>query len=159
MAYTYTNAQFRSILNGLGFRKRGLSEPQFPVSSDNSSLGDTATVQAIIDFQRYFNLAPDGIVGPLTMAKAEKQMHVIHYELDLIMQPNPPLRPQPPLYGSQTSAAVRDFRRRYGFEPDGNPNNDFVADIAVRRKLDQLTPGLASSESELDSITSESATV
>jgi len=91
------------------------------------------------------------------MAKAEKQMHVIHYELDLIMQPNPPLRPQPPLYGSQTSAAVRDFRRRYGFEPDGNPNNDFVADIAVRRKLDQLTPGLSSSE--FDSITSESTTV
>ncbi len=157
MAYTYTNAQFRSILNGLGFRKRGLGEPQFPVSSDNSSLRDTATVQAIIDFQRYFSLLPDAIVGPLTMAKAEKQMHVIHYELDLIMQPNPPLRPQPPLYGPQTSAAVRDFRRHYGFEPDGDPNSDFVADIAVRRKLDQLTPGLASSE--FDSITSESTTV
>ncbi len=157
MAYAYTNAQFRSILNGLGFRKPGLNESKFPVSSDNSSMGDKSTVQAITDFQRYFNLAPDGIVGPLTMAKAEKQMHVIHYELDLIMQPNPPLRPQPPLYGSQTSVAVRDFRRRYGFEPDGNPNSDSVADLAVRRKLDELTPGLAASE--FDSITSESATV
>jgi peptidoglycan hydrolase-like protein with peptidoglycan-binding domain len=120
-------------------------------------MGDKSTVQAIIGFQRYFNLDPDGIVGPLTMAKAEKQMHVIHYELDLIMQPNPPLRPQPPLYGPQTCAAVRDFRRRYGFEPDGNPYNDFVADLAVRRKLDAVTPGLAASES--DSLTSESATV
>ena len=157
MTYAYTNAQFRSILNGLGFRNRGPSEREFPVSSDNSPMGDKSTVQAIIGFQRYFNLDPDGIVGPLTMAKAEKQMHVIHYELDLIMQPNPPLRPQPPLYGPQTCAAVRDFRRRYGFEPDGNPYNDFVADLAVRRKLDAVTPGLAASES--DSLTSESATV
>lgn len=157
MTYAYTNAQFRSILNGLGFRKPGIGEPKFPVSSDNTPMSDNATVQAIITFQQYFGLNPDGIVGPLTMGKAEKQMHVIHYELDLIMQPNPPLRPQPPLYGPQTSAAVRDFRRRYGFEPDGDPNSDFVADIAVRRKLDQLTPGLASSE--FDSITSESTTV
>jgi peptidoglycan hydrolase-like protein with peptidoglycan-binding domain len=157
MTYAYTNAQFRSILNGLGFRKPGKSEPKFPVSSDNSPMSDNATVQAIIAFQRYFGLSPDGIVGPQTRDKAEKQMHVVHYELDLVMQPNPPLRPQPPLYGPQTSAAVRDFRRRYGFEPDGNSNNDSVADLAVRRKLDELTPGLQSSE--FDSTISESATL
>lgn len=157
MAYAYTNAQFRSILNGLGFRKPSKSEPKFPISSDNSPMNDNATVQAIIAFQRYFGLSPDGIVGPQTRDKAEKQMHVVHYELDLVMQPNPPLRPQPPLYGPQTSAAIRDFRRRYGFEPDGNPNNDSVADLAVRRKLDELTPGLQSSE--FDSTISESATL
>lgn len=157
MTYAYTNAQFRSILNGLGFRKPGMGELQFPISSDNTPMRDNATVQAIIAFQRYFGLNPDGIVGPQTMNKAETQMHVIHYELDLIMQPNPPLRPQPPLYGPQTSVAVRDFRRRYRFEPDSNPNNDSVADLAVRRKLDELTPGLAASK--FDSITSESATL
>jgi peptidoglycan hydrolase-like protein with peptidoglycan-binding domain len=142
MTYPYNNAQIRSILNGLGYRNRGSNEPDFPLSSDNSPLNDAKTVQAIKDFQSYFGLVPDGVVGANTKAKVEKQMYIIQYELDLVMKPELPLRPQnTPLYGPQTAQAVNDFRRRYGFEPDRNTNNDRVADIPVRRYLDELTLG------------------
>ena len=68
--------------------------------------------------------------------------------LHLVMKPNPRLRPKnAPFYGPQTSQAIAGFRRRDGFELDGNPDADRVADLAVRRKLDQLTPN-ARSEAE-----------
>jgi peptidoglycan hydrolase-like protein with peptidoglycan-binding domain len=76
---------------------------------------------------------------------AEKAMNVLHYELDLVIQPNPPLRPQAPLYGPQTAQVVANFRSRYGFEPNGNPNDDRVADLPVRRRLDELTAGRTAS--------------
>ncbi|HEY9669651.1 MAG TPA: hypothetical protein V6C91_22750 [Coleofasciculaceae cyanobacterium] len=68
-------------------------------------------------------------------------MNVLHYELDQVMQPNPLLRPQPLLYGPQTAQSVANFRIRYSFEPNGNPNDDRVADLPVRRKLYELTAG------------------
>jgi peptidoglycan hydrolase-like protein with peptidoglycan-binding domain len=120
---------------------RGANELNFPISIDNSSLSDDVTKQAIKSFQTYFNLTPDGIVGDKTKTAAEKAMNVLHYELDLVMQPNPPLRPQAPLYGPQTAQAVANFRNRYGFEPNGNPNDDRVADLPVRHKLEELTAG------------------
>ncbi len=68
-------------------------------------------------------------------------MNVLHYELDLVMQPNPLLRPQAPLYGPQTAQVVAKFRSQAGFEPNGNPNDDRIADLSVRRRLDELTAG------------------
>lgn len=143
MAYAFTNTQIRSILNGMGFKQRGVNESNFPISIDNSSLNDLLTVEAIRRFQTYFKLTVDGIVGPQTEAMAEKAMNVLHYELDLVIKPNPLLRPQAPVYSPQTAQAVAKFRLRYGFEPDGNPNSDRVADLSVRRKLDELTPNKA----------------
>jgi peptidoglycan hydrolase-like protein with peptidoglycan-binding domain len=53
------------------------------------------------------------------------------------MKPNPRLRPQnAPFYGPQTSQVIAGFRRRDGFELDGKPDADHVADLAVRRKPD-----------------------
>ena len=88
---SYTNAQFRSILNGLGLRNQGRNEPNFPVSNDESTL--EIDRQAVIEFQAYFGLAADGIVGPLTEATAQQEMYVIQYELDLVMNPEPRIRP------------------------------------------------------------------
>jgi peptidoglycan hydrolase-like protein with peptidoglycan-binding domain len=139
MAYNFANSQIRSILNGLGFKSRGANEPDFPLSSDNSSLDDQQTVRSVRAFQKYFNLAQDGIVGPNTKDVAERALNVIHHELDVIIQPNPRLRPQAPLYGPQTAQAVSQFRSQYGFEPDGNPDTDLVASLPVRRKLNDLT--------------------
>ena len=136
---SYTNAQFRSILNGLGLRNQGSNEPNFPISDDDGNLDTDRS--AVIEFQAYFGLPADGIVGPQTQATAQKQMYVIQYELDLVMKPEPRIRPQnSPFYGPQTAQAVAHFRRFYGFEPDGNVKNDRIADLPVRRKLDELTP-------------------
>ncbi|MGV0028804.1 peptidoglycan-binding domain-containing protein [Phormidesmis priestleyi] len=144
--FSYTNAQFRSIPNGLGFRNRGLNEQNFPISSDESALDNDR--QAVINFQNYFGLVADGIVGAITRATAKQEMYVLQYELDLVMKPEPRLRPQnTPFYGPQTALAVANFRLRYGLEPDGNVNDDCIASIVVRRKLDQLTPN-ARSEAE-----------
>ncbi len=139
MAYNFANSQIRSILNGLGFKSREANEPDFPLSSDNSSLDDQQTVRSVRAFQKYFNLTQDGIVGPDTKAVAERALDVIHHELDVIIQPDPRLRPQAPLYGPQTAQAVSQSRRQYGFEPDGNPDTDRIADLPVRRKLNDLT--------------------
>ncbi len=137
--FSYSNAQFRSILNGLGFRNQGSNEPNFPISSDEGNLDTDRS--AVIEFQSYFGLPADGIVGPETQTTAQKQMYVIQYELDLVMKPEPPLRPQnSPFYGPQTAEVIAQFRRFCGFEPDGNVKNDRIADLPVRRKLDELTP-------------------
>ncbi len=138
MAYNFANSQIRSILNGLGFKSREANEPDFPLSFDNSSLDDQQTVRSVRAFQKYFNLAQDGIVGSQTKAIAERALDVIHYELDVVIQPDPRLRPQAPLYGTQTAQAVSKFRRQYGFEPDGNVDNDRIASLPVRRKLNDL---------------------
>ena len=136
---SYSNAQFRSILNGLGLRNQGLNEPNFPISDDGRDL--SIDRQAVIEFQDYFGLPTDGIVGPRTQETAQRQMYVIQYELDLVMKPEPAIRPQnSPFYGPQTAEAIAQFRRFCGFEPDGNVKNDRIADLSVRRKLDELTP-------------------
>ncbi|KAM3108210.1 hypothetical protein [Phormidesmis sp. 146-33] len=140
MAYNYSNAEFRNLLNGLGFRLSGVNEPTFPLTYDDSPLSDAETVQAVQAFQRYFKIAADEIAGIVTKRKAEQAMNILHYELDVVMKANPPLRPQAPLYGPQTAQAIARFRVAYGFENDGNPANDRVADLPVRRKLNELTP-------------------
>lgn len=139
MAYNFINAQMRSILNGLGFKSRNSNEPDFPISSDDSTLDDQQTMQAVVAFQKYFNLTQDGIVGSETKAVAARALDVIHNELDVIIKPEPPLRPQAPLYGAQTAQAVEAFRRQYGFEPDGNADTDRIADLPVRSKLNDLS--------------------
>ena len=136
---SYSNAQFRSILNGLGLRNQGQNEPNFPISDDDGNLDTDRS--AVVEFQAYFGLPADGIVGPRTQETAQRQMYVIQYELDLVMKPEPAIRPQnSPFYGPQTAEAIASFRRSYDFEPDGNVRNDRIADLPVRRKLDELTP-------------------
>jgi peptidoglycan hydrolase-like protein with peptidoglycan-binding domain len=141
--FSYSNAQFRSILNGLGLRSQGSNEPDFPISNDNTDLDIDRP--AVIRFQDYFGLVTDGIVGPQTETKAQQEMYVIQYALDLAIMPEPRIRPQnDPFYGPQTAQAVAHFRYSYGFEPDGNIKNNRIADLSVRRKLDELTPNVRS---------------
>jgi peptidoglycan hydrolase-like protein with peptidoglycan-binding domain len=74
----YTNAQFRSILNGLGYREELPSDRYYPLSYDESPMTDEITVEAIMAFQAYFNLEVDGIVGPETMHMASVEMETLH---------------------------------------------------------------------------------
>jgi peptidoglycan hydrolase-like protein with peptidoglycan-binding domain len=68
----YTNSEIRSILNGLGYRSRiNSSDPNFPISQDESDLTDLTTQKAIKKFQVDYNLTVDGIVGVETNAKMQ----------------------------------------------------------------------------------------
>lgn len=127
----YTNAQFRSILNGFGYGYAPEPDPYFPLSSFAGPMVDQVTVEAIGAFQRYFNLTVDGIVGPRTMAKAEQAMRVLQTELNQVI--NAGLPQNQPFYGPRTVAAVKEFQRRYGFSVDG------VASLNVRHKLLELS--------------------
>lgn len=128
---TYTNAEFRSILNGFGFLYPPEGELSTPISDDNSPLDDRMTIDAIQDFQTYFHLSVDGIAGPITLAKAEQAMRILQDELNQVIDANLPQNQ--PFYGPKTVAAVELFQRRNGFFADG------VASLPVRQKLYTLS--------------------
>ncbi len=126
----YTNAQFRSILNGLGYREELPSDRYYPISYDESPITDEPTVEVVMAFQAYFNLAVDGIVGPETMYMASVEMETLHMELNQVMGSNIPVGE--PFYGPLTIAVVQDFERVNGdFAIDG------VASLPVRQLLYQ----------------------
>ncbi|HEY9861804.1 MAG TPA: peptidoglycan-binding protein [Candidatus Obscuribacterales bacterium] len=127
---TYTNAQFRSILNGYGFGSSPEPDPNFPISSYEGPLTDKLTVEAIKAFQAYFKLKIDGIAGPITMAKAEQAMRILQDNLNRVIRANIPQNQ--PFYGPRTIAAVKEFERRYGYNVDG------VANLVVRQRLNDL---------------------
>lgn len=124
----YTNAQFRSILNGHTFGY--FPDPNFPISNNGAPLTDRVTVDAIKAFQTYYKLTVDGIVGPITMAKAEQAMRVLQNNLNRVVSANLPTNQ--PFYGPRTVEAVRAFERRYAYSVDG------IADLGVRQRLNDL---------------------
>lgn len=126
----YTNAQFRSILNGHGFAYAPEPDSNFPISSYEGPLTDKVTVEAIKEFQAYFKLKVDGIAGPLTMAKTEQAMRILQDNLNRVIKANLPTNQ--PFYGPRTVAAVKEFERRHRFTVDG------VANLAVRQRLNEL---------------------
>lgn len=126
----YTNAEFRSILYGHGFGYAPEPDPNFPISSKNRPLTDKITVDAIKEFQKYFQLKVDGIAGPKTMAKAEQAMRILQDNLNRVIKAGLPQNQ--PFYGPKTTAAVKEFERRYGYVVDG------VANLEVRRHLNDL---------------------
>jgi peptidoglycan hydrolase-like protein with peptidoglycan-binding domain len=137
MAVNYTNAQIRSILNGLGFRSRVFSSdranPTFPYTEDNSALTDAVTQHAIRKFQTEYKLTIDGIAGPATKAKLEQVMSILHRELKALVDPNFPTNE--PFYGLQTIAAMRTFQRQLA--------EDGIATLPVREKLYEKSGGTA----------------
>jgi peptidoglycan hydrolase-like protein with peptidoglycan-binding domain len=127
----YNNAQVRSILQGFGFLYPLEGELTSPISQDNSSLVDRVTLDGIEDFQAYYKLNVDGIVGPITMAKLEQAMRILQDHLNRIINANLPA--DQPFYGPRTIAAVTTFQRQYGL----SPVNGF-ATLPVRQKLYDL---------------------
>lgn len=135
MAVRYSNAEIRSILNGLGFRSRVFSgdrtNPSFPYTEDNSPLTDPNTQHAIRKFQTEYKLDVDGIAGSATKAKLEQVMRILHNELKALVDPKFPTNE--PFYGLQTIAAVRTYQRQLA--------EDGIATLPVREKLYENSGG------------------
>jgi murein L,D-transpeptidase YcbB/YkuD len=126
----YTPAQFRSILNGLGYRDPiGSHDPDFPYSWDNTPLTDTHTVNAIKKFQLDYGLVVDGIAGVATMTKAATVMNEIHHELNRVLACN--IFDNQPFYSPRTIAAVKQFQKT--LLPDGMIN------LSLRQALLEAT--------------------
>ena len=127
----YTSAQFRSILNGWGYRQKTQADgPNFPVSQDNSALTDAPTVEAIKSFQREYQLKDDGIVGPITRDKAAQVVSSLQLELNKCVKAGIP--DNQPFYGPQTVTAVKQFQQKIKVSQDG------IASNALRLKLYDL---------------------
>ena len=57
LALSFTNAQFRSIINVLGFRSRGLNESNFHISEDESAVTTGAAMSRSYPLKSSITLA------------------------------------------------------------------------------------------------------
>ncbi|MBD2594187.1 hypothetical protein BCD64_08820 [Nostoc sp. MBR 210] len=137
---TYNNAQFRSILFGLGYLAQDFAAASkgFPVSKDNSPLTTIKVIQAIKNFQADYELQVDGIVGPKTMAKAEEVIRILQYELNVVVKADLPK--DHPFYGPRTVAAVKKFAAQYSAEDEAATTG--VATLEIRKNLDRVAKQL-----------------
>lgn len=118
----YTNKQFRSILNGFGYKSQTPADGSaFPVSNDDSPLKDALTVEAVKKFQGEYKLLVDGIVGPKTLAKAEEVIKILQKELNVVVKAGLPNNQ--PFYGPQTTAAVKKFQANIKASQNGIASN------------------------------------
>ncbi|MER3590309.1 MAG: peptidoglycan-binding protein, partial [Mastigocladus sp. ERB_26_1] len=117
----YTPQQFRSVLQGLGYK----------VTVSNAPLTDAETKKAIQEFQKGYRLQPvDGIAGPKTQAFAANIVRILQANLNLVAKPNP-LLPKNPYYGPQTQSAVKLYQKKLQLPQTG------IADLALRQRLDK----------------------
>jgi peptidoglycan hydrolase-like protein with peptidoglycan-binding domain len=128
----YTNAQFRSILFGLGYLAKDAAKPGlgYPVTTDNSALTGPRTLQAIKNFQSDFQLLSDGVVGSKTMAKAAEVIRILQHELNLVVDAG--LTLNQPFYGPKTVASVKKFQGLIDVAQTG------IATIELRVQLDEI---------------------
>ncbi|MBH8564030.1 peptidoglycan-binding protein [Nostoc sp. CENA67] len=138
---TYTNAQFRSILFGLGYLAKDFANPAlgFPVTTDNSPFTGNKTLQAIRNFQADYGLLVDGIVGAKTMAKVEEVIKILQYELNVVV--NAGLPKDQPFYGPKTVQAVKKFEAQYYGKDERFVTG--VATLELRKYLDAIAKQIA----------------
>lgn len=107
----YTNAQLRSILNGLGYTTQDdTDDSTFPLSMDNSPLTDSRFVQAIQKFQSDHQLDVNGIVDLDTLSAIQMVMEKLNKELNRSV--NIGFSLDSPVYDAETSFAVKLVQQR-----------------------------------------------
>jgi murein L,D-transpeptidase YcbB/YkuD len=110
-AIVYTNAQLRSILNGLGYTTQDVTDDStFPLSIDNDSLTDARFVQAIQKFQREHQLDVNGIVDSDTSLAIQIEMEKLNKDLNRSV--NIGFSLDRPVYDAETSFAVKLVQRQ-----------------------------------------------
>lgn len=103
---TYTNAQLRSILNGLRYTNLNeMTDATFPLSTDDSPLTNTSSVQAIRKFQIDHQLEVSGVVDSYTLSAIQTVMKNLISDLNRANHTAIPL--DRPLYDAATIAAVK----------------------------------------------------
>ena len=110
---TYTPAQLRSILNGLGYATLTQTETPaatFPVSLDDRPLTDTGTVRAIQKFQIAHQLEVSGLVDAGTMTAIQTAMDNLNRDLN--RRVNLGFLLNRPVYNAETIAAVKLVQQR-----------------------------------------------
>lgn len=108
---TYTNAQLRSILNGLGYTNPNETDGStFPLSMDDSPLTNPRFVQAIQKFQIDHQLEVNGIVDSNTMSVIQTVMEKLNSELSRVT--NTGILLDRLVYDAETIAAVKLVQRQ-----------------------------------------------
>ncbi len=120
---TYSLAQFKEVLDGLGFHlgPDGLN-------GNNGNILDIYTQAAIREFQYQYQLPLTGKLDSVTDEKAQRVMRNLQYSLNLTVDAQLPVNE---FYGPRTLQAVKAFQRAYGLPPTG------IASLLVRQKIDE----------------------
>lgn len=126
----YTPREMRAVLNGFGYN--------VPVS--DAALTDTATLNAVREFQKGYKLAVDGIPGPQTQDLMAELMMILHANLNLVVKPNPPL-PRTQYYDSATEAVVKQYQQKVNLPVTG------IANLTTRKQLDDEATLLLNNQS------------
>jgi murein L,D-transpeptidase YcbB/YkuD len=123
---TYTNAQLRSILNGLGYTTVDETvDTIFPRSMDDRPLTNPSFVRAIEKFQIEHQLEVSGIIDPATLCAIQTMMHTFISNLN---RANPYARLDNPVYDAATIAAVKLVQQR--LPNDGVASSYFQYELA-----------------------------
>lgn len=123
---TYTNAQLRSILNGLGYTTVDETvDTIFPLSIDNRPLTNPSFVRAIEKLQIDHQLEVSGIIDPATLSATQTMMQTFISNLN---RANPYAKLDNPMYDAATIAAVKLVQLR--LPNDGIASSYFQYELA-----------------------------
>jgi peptidoglycan hydrolase-like protein with peptidoglycan-binding domain len=132
----YTNAQLRSILNGLGYtNQEETDDSTFPLSTDDSPLTNRRFVQAIQKFQADHQLEANGTVDSDTASAIQGVIEKLNSQLNRAV--NIGFSLDRPVYNAETIFAVKLVQRRLLI--DGIASNA-LREAMVKRQIDAVHP-------------------
>lgn len=131
-ASIYSNAEVRSILNGLGFTEAPEVGADYPFTSYNGALSDRVTIAAIKAFQKRYHLKVTARADARTQRTLEQTMKTLHQQLNDFMGSS--LSIEHPTYDQRTISVVRIFQHGLG-----SAIQDGVIRLSDRQQLQKLS--------------------
>lgn len=128
----YSNAEVRSILNGLGFTEAPEVGSEYPFTSYNGALNDRVTIDAIKAFQKRYRLKISGRIDAQTQRTLQRVMKTLHQQLNEFMGAD--LRLAHPTYDRRTIGVVQIFQHQIGAAIQ-----DGIARTSDRQQLQKLS--------------------
>ncbi|MBW4422496.1 MAG: peptidoglycan-binding protein [Myxacorys californica WJT36-NPBG1] len=127
----YSNAEVRSILNGLGFTEAPEVGAEYPFTSYNGALNDRVTIDAIKAFQKRYRLKVTGRIDAQTRRTLQRVMKTLHQQLNEFMGAD--LELAHPTYDRRTIGVVQIFQHQIGAAIQ-----DGIARTSDRQQLQKL---------------------